>query len=185
VGLPLVAEEAGVGVDVGELGWVGWAGVGGAVLRPGSGEVLGPEPVEDEGVALGALGSVAVGVAELRGPGEVEKVVVEVLFAGGVGDCGVGFRGGSGRFGLRCRGIGCGGVAGGEWEKNEERGEGSLLHGGSISGAWWMCVRCLEEPVYYCARLLRSLPVFDVTNEGSRVENFLHDCCVIAPTAGV
>ena len=91
VGLPLVAEETGVGVDVGELGWVGWAGVGGAVLRPGAGEVLGPEAVEDEGVALGALGGVAVGVTELGGPGEVEEVVVEVLFAGGSGDCGVRF----------------------------------------------------------------------------------------------
>ena len=60
VGLPLVLEEAGVGVDVGELRWVGWAGVGGAVLRPGAGEVLGPEAVEDEGVALGALWGVAV-----------------------------------------------------------------------------------------------------------------------------
>src|SRR5277367_5944486 len=104
VGLPFVAEKAGVGVDVGELGGVGWAGVGGAVLGPGAGEVLGPEAVKDEGVALGALGGVAVGVAELGGPGEVEEVVVEVLFAGGGGDCRVSFCGGGG-FGLRGWGI--------------------------------------------------------------------------------
>jgi len=36
----------GIGVDVGELGGVGWAGLVGAVLRPLPGEVLGPETVE-------------------------------------------------------------------------------------------------------------------------------------------
>jgi len=129
VGLPLVAEEARVGVDVGELGGVRGAGVGGAVLGPGAGEVLGPEAVEDEGVALGALGGVAVGVTEFGRPGEVEEVVVEVLVAGGGGKCGASFGGGGGGFGLRGWGIGCGGVAGGEWEKNEEPGKDSLLHG--------------------------------------------------------
>ena len=54
-------------------------------LGPRAGEVLGPEAVEDEGVALGALGGVGVGVAELGRPGEVEEVVVEVLFPVGVG----------------------------------------------------------------------------------------------------
>ena len=130
VGLPLVPEEAGVGVDVGELGWVGWAGVVGAVLRPRASEILGPEAVEDEGVALCALGGVAVGVTELGGPGEIEEVVVEVLFAGWGGKCGASFGCGGGGFGLRRWGIGCGGIAGGEREQNEERGERSLLHGG-------------------------------------------------------
>ena len=60
MGSPLVIEEVGVGVDVGELGGVGGAGVVGAVLRPLSGEVLGPETVEDEGEVLGALGGFAV-----------------------------------------------------------------------------------------------------------------------------
>ena len=39
------------------------------------------------------------------------------------------FRCGGGGFGLRRWRIGCGGVAGSEWEKKEERGEDSLLHG--------------------------------------------------------
>ena len=60
MGSPLVIEEVGVGVDVGELGGVGGAGIVGAVLRPLSGEVLGPETVEDEGEVLGALGGFAV-----------------------------------------------------------------------------------------------------------------------------
>ena len=60
MGSPFVIEEVGVGVDVGELGGVGGAGIVGAVLRPLSGEVLGPETVEDEGEVLGALGGFAV-----------------------------------------------------------------------------------------------------------------------------
>ena len=142
MGLPFVLEEAGVGVDVGELRWVGWAWVGGAVLRPGAGEVLRPEAVEDEGVALGALGGVAVGVTELGRPGEVEEVVVEVLFAGRGGDSDAGF-GSSGGFGLWRWGIGCGGVAGSEREKNEERGEDSLLHGEEHSREFDECARGL------------------------------------------
>jgi hypothetical protein len=145
VGLPLVAEEAGVGVDVGELGGVGWAGVGGAVLGPGAGEVLGPEAVEDEGVALGALGGVAVGVAELGGPGEVEEVVVEVLVAGGGGKCGASFGGGGGGPGLRWWGIGRGGIAGDEWEKNEERWKDSLLHGEEHIREIGGCARGVDE----------------------------------------
>jgi hypothetical protein len=148
VGLPFVAEKAGVGVDVGELGGVGWAGVGGAVLGPGACEVLGPEAVEDEGVALGALGGVAVGVAELGGPGEVEEVVVEVLFAGGGGKCGASFGGGGGGFRLRGLGIGRGGVAGGEREKNEEPGEDSLLHGEEHIRELDGCARGLDELFY-------------------------------------
>ena len=65
VGLPLVAEEAGVGVDVAVLGGVAGAGGVGAVLGVGAVEVLGPEAVEDEGGVLGALGGVGMGVAEL------------------------------------------------------------------------------------------------------------------------
>lgn len=81
VGAPLVLEEAGVGVDVGELRGVGWAGCAGAVLRIGAVGVLGPEAVKDEGRVAGTLGCVGMRVAELRRPGEVEEVVVEVLRA--------------------------------------------------------------------------------------------------------
>ncbi len=63
VGLPFVAEESGVGVDVAVLGGVAGAWGGGAVLWVGAVEVLGPEAVEDEGWVLGALGCVGVGVA--------------------------------------------------------------------------------------------------------------------------
>jgi len=83
VGLPLVLEEAGVGVDVGVLGGVGGAGGVGAVLRVGAVGVLGPEAVEDDGGVAGALDGGGVRVAELGRPGEVEEVVVEVLWADG------------------------------------------------------------------------------------------------------
>jgi hypothetical protein len=134
MGLPLVAEEARVGVDVGELGGVGWTGVGGAMLGPRAGEVLGPEAVEDEGVALCALGGVAVGVTELGRPGEVQEVIVEVLLSDGGGKCAARF-GCGGSFRLRRWGIWRSWAAGGEGQENEERGEDSLLHGGSrLSG---------------------------------------------------
>ena len=81
VGLPLVAEEAWIGVDVGVLRWVLRAGSGGAVLNEGTGVVLGPETVEGEGEALGTFRRIGVGVAELGGPGEIEEVVVEGLVA--------------------------------------------------------------------------------------------------------
>ncbi len=77
VGLPLVLEEAGVGVEVAEGGGVGGAGDVPAVFRVGSVDVLGPQSVEDEAQVLGALGLLGVGGAELGGPGEVEEVEVE------------------------------------------------------------------------------------------------------------
>jgi len=96
-------------------------------LRVGAVGVLGPEAVEDEGGAAGALGGVRVGVAKLRRPGEVEEVVVERLAGacldGEGGGGGVWARGGLGRR-LRWR------RAAGEDEKNEETGNGFLLHGG-------------------------------------------------------
>ena len=89
VGLPFVGEEGWVGVDVGELGGIGGAGVGGAIFEEGAAwalvVALRPETVKDEGEVLGALGvggGVGMGEAELGGPGEVEKVVVEGLVAG-------------------------------------------------------------------------------------------------------
>jgi hypothetical protein len=130
VGLPLVAEEARVWVEVAEGGGVSWAGSVGAVLGEWAGGVLGPEAVEDEGGVLGALSGVGVRVAELWGPGEVEEVIVEGLGGGGFeGKC------------SRARtwdGFGCGlgvRVTGREREKKaEEDGDGSLLHAGRISG---------------------------------------------------
>jgi len=83
VGLPLVAEKALVGVEVGVLSWVLRAGGVGAVLWVGAVGVLGPEAVEDEAEMLGALGLARVGGAELGRPGEVEEVVVEGLLRGG------------------------------------------------------------------------------------------------------
>ena len=65
VGAPLVLEEAGVGVDVAVLGWVGGSGGVRAVLRIGAVGVLRPEAMEDEGGVAGALGCVGVPVAEL------------------------------------------------------------------------------------------------------------------------
>jgi hypothetical protein len=127
VGAPLVTKETGVGIDIGEGRWIAWAGVGGAVLRIATVRVLGPEAVEHEGGALGALGCVGVRVAELGGPGEVEEVVVEGL-------------GGGCRFDrLRCCRSGAGGrlrrgprrrIAGGEEKKDQKRGRGFLLHSG-------------------------------------------------------
>jgi hypothetical protein len=86
VGAPLVTEKTGVGIDVGVGGGVARAGVGGTVLRIAATGVLGPETVEDEGGALGALGCVGMGVAELGGPGEIEEIVVKGLCGGGL-DC--------------------------------------------------------------------------------------------------
>ncbi len=83
MGLPLVSQQAGVGVDIGVLGWVDRAGVIGAVLDVGAGVVLGPEAVEDEACVLSALACVRMGVAELWRPGEVEQVEVEGLVGGG------------------------------------------------------------------------------------------------------
>ena len=130
MGLPLVAEEAGVGVEVAEGGGITRAGGVGAVFGEWARGVLGPEAVEDEGGVLGALCGVGVRVAELGRPGEIEEVEVEGLRRGGFeGKCGGartwdGFGGG---LGVR--------VTGREREKKgEEDCDGSLLHGGSISG---------------------------------------------------
>jgi len=126
VGAPLVTEETWVGVDVGEGGGIVWAGIGGAVLRIATVGVLGPETVEDQGGALGALGCVGVRVAELGGPGEVEEVVVEGLAGCGfdrLRSCRSGARGWL-RRGPRRR------VAGGEEKKDQKRGCGFLLHSG-------------------------------------------------------
>ena len=124
MGLPLVTEKSAVGVDVAVLAGVPWAGVGGAVLDEGAGVVLGPEAVEGEGEALGALGGVGVGVAELGRPGEVEEVVVEGLGGGLLLDgAGLGLWWGC------CAGLGlC--VAGGDGEEQKKELEGSL-HGRS------------------------------------------------------
>jgi hypothetical protein len=81
--LPLVAEQACVGVEVAVVGGVLRAAGVGAVLGKGTGGVLRPEAVEDEGEVLRALGCGGVGVAELGGPGEVEEIEVEVLLRGG------------------------------------------------------------------------------------------------------
>jgi hypothetical protein len=89
VGAPLVLEKALVGVDVLVGGGIGGAGGARAVFGIGAVVVLGPEAMKDEGGVRGALGSVGVGVAELRGPGEVEEVVVEAG-AGGEGALGRG-----------------------------------------------------------------------------------------------
>jgi hypothetical protein len=131
MGLPFVAEQAYVGVDVAVLGWVSGAWTVGAVLGEGAGGVLGPETVEDEGKVLGALGRGGVGGAELRRPGEVEEVVIERLGGGWLEGkcCSTGTR----------DGLGCGlgvRVTGRKREKKaEEDDNGSLLHGGSsISG---------------------------------------------------
>ena len=127
VGAPLVTEETWVGVDVGEGGGIVWAGIGGAVLRIATVGVLGPEAVEDEGGALGALGCVGVRVAELRGPGEVEEVVVEGLGGGCWFDRPRGCRSGA-RGWLRRWPRGR--IAGGEEKKDQKRGCGFLLHSG-------------------------------------------------------
>src|ERR1700742_2983129 len=91
--------------------------------------------MEHERGMLGALRRVGMRVAELRRPGEVEQVVVEV-------PCGRGL--GSGRLGGKRRGAGTRdrfGYGLGLWitsrqgkKKAEEDDNGSLLHGGSISG---------------------------------------------------
>jgi len=88
VGLPLVFEQAPVGIDVGVLRGVSWAGCVGAVFGIAAVGVLWPEAVQDEGRVLGALDRVGVRVAELGRPGEVEEVVVEVLGRGRIGCCG-------------------------------------------------------------------------------------------------
>ena len=91
VGLPFVAEETGVGVDVTVLAGVLGAGVVGTPLGVATNIVLGPETVEDEGEVLGALGGAGVGVTKLWRPGEVEEIEVEVLLDGfgrGVGGVG-------------------------------------------------------------------------------------------------
>jgi hypothetical protein len=126
VGAPLMTEQTGVGVDVGEGGGIAWAGVGGAVLRIASVCVLGPEAVEDKGGTLCTLGCAGVRVAELRGPGEVEEVVVEGLAGSGferLRRSRAGARGGLWR-GPRRR------IAGGKEKKDEKRGCGFLLHSG-------------------------------------------------------
>jgi hypothetical protein len=126
VGAPLVTEETGVGVDVGEGGGIAWAWVGGAVLWISAVGVLRPEAVEDEGWALGTLGCVGVRVAELGGPGEVEEVVVEGLVGSGfdrLRSCRSGARGRLRRWPRRR-------VAGSEEKKDEKRGRGFLLHSG-------------------------------------------------------
>ncbi len=146
MGLPLVTEEAEVGIDVRVLVWILRAGFGGAVLREGAGVVLGPEAVEGEGETLGALGCVGVGVAELGGPGEIEEIVVEVLWAGRLRDGSGGSRltGGCLVRWLRLR-VARGHEAHGK-KKREEQTRGSLRHGGSsISGERWAEYRTLRD----------------------------------------
>jgi len=127
VGAPLVTEEAGVGIYVSVGGGIAWAGVGRTILRIATVRVLGPEAVEDERGASGALGCVGVRVAELGGPGEVEQVVVEGLGGGCRFDrlrgCCAGARC---RFGRRPGGR----IAGGEEKKDEKGRRGFLLHSG-------------------------------------------------------
>ena len=148
VGAPLVLEEAGVGVEVGEFargrrGRGRWCSARGRA----AGVVLRPEAVEDEGDVLGALGvvgGVGVGDAELGRPGEVEEVVVE----GGVAGCSLWVAGGENGGGpvgggwLLAGGVGGrSGVAAGQGESEEEGGE-DLLHGFLCSGAageWRQC----------------------------------------------
>lgn len=114
MGAPLVTEEAGVRVDVAVGGGVARAGVSGTILRVSAVGVLGPEAVEDEGRATGALRCVRVRVAELGRPGEVEEVVVERLVSGGLdGDWGGAWA--RSWLGRRLRRWG----AGGEDKKNE------------------------------------------------------------------
>ncbi len=141
VGLPLVAEEAGVGVDVAEGAGVLRAGEGGAVLGVGAVGVLGPEAVEDEAQVLGALAGGGVGLAELGRPGEVEEVVVEVAGGGfgllrGVGGgsgCGLrkGERGGGG--------IGSAGYVDDDGDEDEGEDECGFLHAkGSVRLWGWV-----------------------------------------------
>lgn len=77
MGVPFVLQQALVGVDITEGGWVGWAGGVGAVFRIAATGVLRPEAVEDECRMRGALNGVGMRVAELRRPREIEQVVVE------------------------------------------------------------------------------------------------------------
>ena len=77
MGAPFMLQESLVGVDVPVGDRIGGAGGARAIFGVGAIVVLGPEPVEDEGGVGGALGGVGMRVAELGGPGEVEKVVVE------------------------------------------------------------------------------------------------------------
>jgi len=68
VRVPLVTQQARVGVDVAEARGITRTGLSRAVLRVGAVRVLGPETVEDEGWVARALGRVGVAVAELGGP---------------------------------------------------------------------------------------------------------------------
>lgn len=111
---PLVMEQAGVGVEVFELGGVFEAGLVGAVGGVGAVGILGPEAVEDEAAFFAALARVWVGGAELGFPAHVEDVVVE--FCGWSGD----------RSGLVAGFLSCGGlrgvaVAAGEGYEAEEQ----------------------------------------------------------------
>jgi len=86
VGVPLVLEEARIGIDISIEGRVG--GAGGVAAALGMPTVVGlrPEAVEDKREVLGALGATGVGGAELRRPGKVEKVEVEGVVAGRGGE---------------------------------------------------------------------------------------------------
>ena len=77
VSAPLVLEQALIGVDVFVRAGIGRTGSAGAVFGVGAVVVLRPESVENEGGVGGALGGVAVGLAELGGPGNIEEVIVE------------------------------------------------------------------------------------------------------------
>jgi len=123
---PLVTEEAGVGIDVGVLRWIGGAGSVGAVLWVSAIVVLGPETVENEGRVTGALRGSLMGDAELGRPREVEEIVVEGLcgVAGWDGRC----RGAGARSGLG-RGLWGWGAAG-ERKNDEKSRRDFLLHGG-------------------------------------------------------
>ena len=142
---PLMLEEAGVGVDVAVLRWIGGPWSGRTVLRIGAVGVLGPEAVEDEGGVAGALGCAGVGVTELGGPGEVEEVVVEVLcIAGRKCEC-------CARVGVRCglgRRPGRWGAGGEEEKKGRDGGCRFLLHGGSKDSRELDEWACLDHTDY-------------------------------------
>jgi hypothetical protein len=129
--------------------------------------------VEYEGGALGALGGVGVGVAELGRPGEVEEVVVE----GGAGvEAGGGGARARRRFGRRLRSR----FAGSKGEKNEQGESGFLLHGGKHS-------RELDEHARRLELLLESISgfslyCFDVQTMRCGFEIFPVDSLAIAAT---
>ena len=71
MGTPLVFEQAGLGVDVTELNWIGATRIS-AILWIAAVIVLRPKTVQDEGASMRALGGFRVRVAVFRRPGEVQ-----------------------------------------------------------------------------------------------------------------